>query len=51
MNEGAGGEVQGTEVGSQIEEIQRVTFEEVESALRKMKKRKAVGPDGIPAEV
>ena len=51
MNEGAGDEVQGTEAGSQIEEIQRVTFEEVESALRKMKKGKAVGRDGIPAEL
>ena len=50
MNEGAEDKVQGTEAESQIEEIQRVTFEEVESALQKMK-GKAVGPDGIPAEI
>ena len=33
------------------EEYDELTFEEFEKAVKKMKKNKAVGPDGIPAEI
>src|SRR5215467_3819908 len=51
MNEGAGGS--GVRMNERVsgEGVEEVTVEEVERAVRNMKRGKAVGPDEIPVEV
>lgn len=53
LNEGigAGGTISLNSERGVCGEVKEVGQEEVEKALRKMKKGKAVGPDGIPVEV